>query len=70
MAKLADDKEKQEQVFKLLEVLFYKEIATEAVTGLGAAFAGSEDVAANVSFQNRFRIYDFDGKLKRGSTGV
>lgn len=53
LAKLADDKEKQEQVFKLLEVLFYKDIATESGRqALEQLLLARKMWRANVSFQN------------------
>lgn len=53
LSKMADDKEKQEQVFKLLEILLAREIKTE--TGrkfLKKLILSKKMWSANVSFQN------------------
>ena len=63
LAKLADDKEKQEQVFKLLEVLFYKEIATEnGRQALEQLLLARKMWRANVSFQNALEYMTLKGK--------
>ena len=63
LAKLADDKEKQEQVFKLLEVLFYKEIATESGRqALEQLLLSRKMWRANVSFQNALEYMTLKGK--------
>ena len=63
LAKLADDKEKQEQIFKLLEVLFYKEIATESGRqALEQLLLARKMWRANVSFQNALEYMTLKGK--------
>ena len=63
LAKLADDKEKQEQVFKLLEVLFYKDIATEnGRQALEQLLLARKMWRANVSFQNALEYMTLKGK--------
>ena len=63
LAKMADDKEKQEQVFKLLEVLFYKDIATESGRqALEKLLLARKMWQANVSFQNALEYMTLKGK--------
>ena len=63
LAKLADDKEKQEQVFKLLEVLFYKVIATKSGRqALEQLLLARKMWRANVSFQNALEYMTLKGK--------
>lgn len=53
LSSLADDKEKQDQIFRILEILFYQHIEKESGrTSLDRLFQSRKMWRANVSFQN------------------
>lgn len=58
LSSLADDKEKQDQIFRILEILFSQHIEKESGrTFLDRLFQSRKMWRANVSFQKCFRIY-------------
>ena len=53
LSSLADDKEKQDQIFRILEILFSQHIEKESGrTSLDRLFQSRKMWRANVSFQN------------------